>query len=119
MTRARALVVRVLVLQEGDQYLAQGIDYDLGSQAPSEGQAIQSFVRIFRAHVRRDLELGRAPLEGVPPAPERFFSAWECLEKGRDARLIVEVVSTLQDELPPAYVIHALADRASDLGTNR
>lgn len=118
MTRARALVVRVLVLQDGDQYLAQGIDYDLGAQAPSERQAIQSFVRIFKAHVRRDLELGRAPLEGVPPAPERFFNAWECLEKGRDGRLNLGVVSNLQDELPPAYVIHAVAHRLSDLGTS-
>ena len=78
---ARAILIRVLLIREGDQWLAQALDYDLATQAPSEPQAVESFFRILRARLRKDTQSGRAPLQGLPQAPHRFLDIWNRLEK--------------------------------------
>lgn len=113
--------MRVLVFRRERQYLAQGIDYDLTSQAPSEQQAIRSFVRLLRARLKRDTELGRRPLQGVPRAPQHYLEAWDQLEHDRgnqDDWFSVEPASDPLTDTPPAYVIHALGD-AGELGLKR
>ena len=121
VSRARALVVRVLVFRREGQYLAQGIDYDLTAQAPSEQQAIRSFVRLLKARLKRDAELGRRPLQGVPRAPRQYLEAWDRVEHHRVSRedgISVEPASDPLTDTPPAYVIHALGN-AGELGLNR
>jgi hypothetical protein len=111
MSRARPVFVRVLVVKQDGQWLAQGLEYDLNAQAPSEEQAFQSFVRQLLARVKRDVQLGRAPLHGVPEAPERFLDLWEERE---DDHLSVEPVSDPESSVPPAYVIHGITKSVAD-----
>lgn len=113
--------MRVLVFRREGQYLAQGIDYDLTAQAPSEQQAIRSFVRLLKARLKRDAELGRKPLQGVPRAPRQYLEAWDQVEQHRVSQedgISVEPASDPLTDTPPAYVIHALGN-AGELGLNR
>lgn len=64
MSRPKPLFVRVLVIWRGSQWLAQGLEYDLATQAPTDQQAIYSFLRILRARLLRDAQLGRSRSKG-------------------------------------------------------
>ena len=108
--------MRVLIVRQGSEYLAQGIDYDLTSQAPTEKQAILSFIRVFKARMKRDLELGREPLYGIPPAPQHFVDAWEEIQ---EEPLAVEPASDPHNDAPPTFVIHAISPPSRDLTPNR
>jgi hypothetical protein len=106
-------MVRVIVYQEDGQWLAQGLEYDLTSQAPSPQQAIESFGRIFGARVQKDIKLGRKPLHGIGPAPEEFFDRWQGDHLGAEETLSPDPHS----EVPPAYVIHQIS-ASSNHGSN-
>lgn len=102
------LYIRVLVIQQGDQWLAQGLDYDLASQGSDDRQAIQSFVRILLARLKRDHQQGTAPLQNLPQAPDHFFELWDRLARQQDS-LTVQPASDPTGDLPPAYVIQHIA----------
>lgn len=100
------MFIRVLVLQLQGQWLAQGLEYDLSAQGQSDKQAVDSFIRLLRARLRRDLALGRVPLADLQEAPERFQELWAELDK-TDGDL--HTSSVVGDEIPPAYVIRQIA----------
>ena len=105
MSRVQPILIRVLIARHGDQWHAQGLDFALSAQAPSEKQAIRSFLRIVRARLKLDRERGRKPLEGLPPAPERYFEVWDRLEREGHEDLPAELASDPAADTPPAYVI--------------
>lgn len=108
------LFIRVLVLRHGEQWLAQALEFDLAAQGSTGDQAINSFIRILRARVTRDLEMGRIPLVGLPAAPDKFFQQWARLMREHD-HLTTEPV-TLPDEapIPEAYVISRIAEYSNE-----
>ena len=111
LQRRPPITVRVLVIQRGnDQWLAQGLDCDIAAQGQSDDQAIRSFLRLLQARIRRDLQNGRQPLEGLPPAPDHFFDKWERLERKFD-RLVTD--SNTAGNVPAAYVIQQILQRGS------
>jgi hypothetical protein len=108
--------IRVLVLKQEGQWLAQALDHNLSAQGSSEKQAVQSFFRILRARLRADRDHGREPLSGLPPAPDRFFDIWDRKMRELHAGLVTE--SALEpDGVPPAYVIKQIiqGDGGADL----
>jgi hypothetical protein len=110
--QGRPLIIRVVVMRQGDQWLAQGLEFNLSTQAPSEPQAVRGFLRVLTAHIRRDHELGRQPLQGVPPAPERFEDLWAHVTKEMPWQQVV--IGDLSNDIPPAYILPALAQNGSD-----
>ena len=111
--RLASVFVRVIVYRDKDQWLAQGLEYDLNAQAPSERQAIQSFVRLLGARVLKDAQLGRIPLAGIEPAPEAFFDSW------REDHLSVETATPeSHSDIPPAYVIHQVTETSGTRNAN-
>lgn len=84
------------MIQQGDQWLAQALDVNLAAQGSSDKQAIGSFMRILRARLHRDFQNGRAPLSGLPPAPDRFWDAWEKAQVEND-HFVTQQVSTTAD----------------------
>lgn len=114
MSQGPARLLRVLVIQHGTQWLAQGLDYNLATQAPSQEAAVQGFLRILRAHLRKDAELGREPLAGIGPAPSRFFSVWHEME--RRSTLPSPVLVDDQGQISaPLYLQAAVAQSANEL----
>lgn len=108
--RLTALYLRVLVIKQGEQWLAQALDYNLSAQAPSDDQAVQAFIRILRARLRMDHERGKTPLQGLPQAPDRFFEVWERLERELHDGLVTEPASEPEEGIPPAYVIKQIVN---------
>jgi hypothetical protein len=114
-------VLRVLVVCRDGQFLAQGIEFDLNAQAPSEKQAVQSYLRILRARAKYDLDAGREPLAGVPPAPKQYIDAWAQLEEQHRQNSESFPADAALDPLGnqiPAYVIHAIASTSINLDVN-
>ena len=77
MAPERPDVLRVLLLQEGNFWVAQCIDKDIAAQGLDPDGARRSFLRTLGAQVRLDLERGLTPLENIPRAPDWYFYAYE------------------------------------------
>jgi hypothetical protein len=114
-SKAVPLAIRVLLVHQGDQWLAQAVDFDMSAQAPSNKLAVDAFLRILRAHYRRDRELGRTPFESLPEAPRRFADAWDKIPRTKSRVIPAED----GDKMPPAYLIEAIAKNDSDINLGK
>jgi hypothetical protein len=113
------IYIRVLIVRQGGQWLAQCLEHDLAAQAPSEKKAIGSFIRIVKARLHRDYRAGRQPFEGLPPAPAHFLDAWNRLI-GDDETLMTKTVSLPDDDnIPDAYVISQIAKNNGENGVTQ
>jgi hypothetical protein len=101
----------VVVTRRGGQWVAQGLEYNLSAQAPSDRQAIRAFVRILRAHIRKDIQLGRPLLFGVPGAPNEAIEAWKQIESRASKSWESVNQSDLPPDTPPAYILAAAIRR--------
>jgi hypothetical protein len=116
--RHAPVYIRVLVLKQGDQWLAQGLECDIAAQGPSDQLAINSFIRILRARLARDHNSGREPLAGLPRAPERFEATWNRLVAR--GHLVTEAVAIPDDDpvpVPDAYVISQIARNTGEVAS--
>ena len=76
----RPLPMNIVVFMQGTHYIAQCLEYDLGAQGKTIGELKKSFMRVLAAQVTMDQKAGRAPLEGIPRAPSKYFEMWEHAE---------------------------------------
>ena len=82
--------VRVLVLRDGDAWVAQCIEYDIGAQASTVDELTERLSLTLDAEMQHTLEQGGSPFAGIPPAPSHFGDIWEKtageFRPGRDLR---------------------------------
>ena len=71
------LQVNAIAFKEGDAWVVQGIEYDIVAHAYDVVTAPYAFLRAVVENMVITEHLGRNPLEGVKPAPERFRSMYE------------------------------------------
>ena len=69
--------VNAIAFKEGDAWVVQGIEYDIVAHAYDIVAAPSAFMRAVVENIVITKHLGRNPLEGVKPAPERFRSMYE------------------------------------------
>ena len=69
--------INVVVYEDGDLWIAQGIEYDIAAYADSLSQAVSKFERALIANLAMNVELGRPGLEKIGPAPQRFRELFE------------------------------------------
>lgn len=86
--------VRVVVFEEGEYYIAQCLEYDICTQAKSLKELQKRFALNFFSNIAVCLELGRAPLAGIPKAPKRY---WEMFE---NAQFEVKARDEMQGVVP-------------------
>ena len=111
------MYVRVLVVHQGDQWLAQALEFDLAAQGPTDKSAVDAFLRLFKARARHDHELGKQPFASLPPAPDSFFEAWDRLSREDEAPNHFTPADDFDDDdLPPAYILQAIAKNSTDVG---
>jgi hypothetical protein len=80
-----ALEVRVILYQEGDRWIAQGLEFDVTARGSSPPDAAERFLAKMGAELVMSEELGdTSPLSGVNQAPEKFWRMWA------DARMSVD-----------------------------
>lgn len=69
--------IRVVVFQEGDAWVAQALEYDIGAQATDLQALERRFAMTLRAELEESLKRGRTPFGGIDPAPEYFHKMWD------------------------------------------
>jgi hypothetical protein len=74
---SRSVEIRVIVFQDQGQWVAQGLEHDIGAQAADLDTLYERFVATLEAEVQMSLESGGAPLAGIAAAPGRFHQMWE------------------------------------------
>lgn len=69
--------VRAVVLHEGDLWVAQCLEYDIGAQAPDLDSLRTRLDVALRFELMESLERTGQPFGGIDPAPRRFHDLWE------------------------------------------
>lgn len=64
--------LRFVFMQDGVCWIAQCLEYDLGGEGATPQEAAAAVFDAIAARIALDRVLGRAPLAGVPEAPEKY-----------------------------------------------
>ena len=76
----QSYTIRAVVFQEGEWLSAQCLEYDIATQAKTLDDLSYELQRILVGHVVTSKKLGKAPFEGVPRAPRKY---WEMFERSK------------------------------------
>jgi hypothetical protein len=76
MESQHPILLHIVLLQEGEFWVAQALEYDIAAQGKDIKGAQRAFLRTLSAQVQLDIDNGRTPLEGIGPAPEWYFQAF-------------------------------------------
>ena len=71
------ITISAILYQEGNSWIAQGLEYDITAQAPTLPALQDRFATKVAAEVAISLDLDRKPLEGIGRAPESFWRMFE------------------------------------------
>jgi hypothetical protein len=73
----QSLTIRVIVFRDSGLWVARGLEYDIGAQAPDLDTLHARFEAALEAEMQMSLEDSGVPFAGVEPAPERFHEMWK------------------------------------------
>jgi hypothetical protein len=68
--------IGVLLSKEGDHWLAQCVEYDIGAQARDLGELRKRLLIAVRAERDESLRRHGKPFAGIGPAPRHFHDLW-------------------------------------------
>lgn len=77
------LKIHVVVFRNGDLFVAQCLEYDIATQAPTVPKILYEVERIIAAHLLMAEKEGGEPFAHLPKAPKRFWQMY----KDANARL--------------------------------
>ena len=69
--------VRVLVIQEGDTWVAQALEYDIGAQAPDLDCLKRRFEMTVDVELDESVRRTGIPFGGLSSAPSYYHEMWE------------------------------------------
>lgn len=69
--------INAVAFQDGDAWIAQGIEYDIVALAHDVRDLPDAFSRAVMENICITEHLGRAPLQGIKAAPEHFRQLFE------------------------------------------
>jgi hypothetical protein len=69
--------IRVLVSKEGDQWVAQCLEYDIGAQAPDLDQLRNRLIATIEDEFEESMRRHGKPFVGIDKAPSYFYEQWE------------------------------------------
>jgi hypothetical protein len=104
MKKYHQLILRVLIIQQGDLWAAQCIDHDIVAQGKSIKDAKQAFERTVIGQILHDLENHREPLAAFPPAPQKLQ---ELFDKVADVTL-ADKGPILPEGMPSAFICNQI-----------
>ncbi len=70
-------LISVLLIEDGDLWVAQCLEFDLGGQGATQEEAAAALSRHLRAQVTVDRMLGKEPLADIARAPERYWQLYK------------------------------------------
>ncbi len=66
--------VRTLLIQEGDLWSIQCLEYDIAAQGRTIDEAKNAFEKTFLGQIALDIKEDREPFEGIEKAPQEFWN---------------------------------------------
>jgi hypothetical protein len=69
--------VRAVIFQEGEAWVGQCVDYDIGAQAPSIDLLLGRLEAVIRAERDQSKIVNGEEFAGIPASPERFKAMWD------------------------------------------
>ena len=78
------LIINVIAYQEGDTWIAQGIEFDIVARARTPDAVPEAFSKAVAKTIVVALELHGKPFAGIGKAPDRFQAMFD----GAHARLV-------------------------------
>lgn len=73
---AQSINIRSVIFQDGDHWVAQCLEYDIGAQA-ADIPTLQARLRVaLTAECEASLEAHGKPFAGIDPAPAYFHNLW-------------------------------------------
>ena len=104
------LDLRVLFYQEGTNWIAQCIEFDVNAHGHDIASAQDAFFRAFAASLVIHIQNHKDPLTSIPKAPVYFANRFE---QARQQQLAGEATWRLPASLalPAPHVIHAIERR--------
>ena len=100
-------IIHVLLIREGDFWVAQALDVDIAAQGRTISLAQKAFIHTVNAQLRLDRVHGREPFQGIAAAPQLYWDAF--FKHARD----LEQTVVEGDNVLPAYMIQAIADEGA------
>src|SRR5689334_6392027 len=98
--------IHVVLLREGDLYVAQCLEYDIAAQGETLDQVRLNFERALVGQICVDVHHDIKPLSKTPKAPAKYWKLWENAERLGDERPIyVPPPSADEADIPPAYML--------------
>jgi hypothetical protein len=77
MAQSKEFNIRVVFYQEDDFWIAQCLEYDIGTQAKTFAEAQASFERTFAAEIQYSARKGEATFASIEAAPAHFHELWD------------------------------------------
>jgi hypothetical protein len=100
------LKLSVLLLRADTGWVAQCLEYDFVAQGKTIPGVKEAFSRALVGQVLVDIEHKQEPLSGFAPAPQEYWDKFKQAERLVDRQPIIVPA----ESLPPAFMIHAVAD---------
>jgi hypothetical protein len=97
------LKLTILFLREGPLTVAQCLEYDIAAQGDGIDEALRAWGDVLAGQIIVDIRAGREPLSDVRPAPDYYFDMVP-----RSKRLADPTPVRLPDDVPPAWMLHAM-----------
>ncbi len=69
--------LRVVILKEGDTWIAQCVEYDIGAQAKDLDELQSRFEAVFEAERAESVRVHGEEFAGIEPAPTLYAEMWE------------------------------------------
>ena len=95
---------------EGDAWVAQGLEHDLAAQGPTLELAQRAFLHALAGQFKLDTMKQRSPLAHLQPAPMKYWRAWDQATAKQLVKAPPVPAADSDVPFPPAYVIQAITD---------
>ncbi len=96
--------ISVLFLQEDNQWVAQGLEYDIAAQGKSISKAKKSFEKTIIGQIILDLKDSLEPLNGIEKAPQMYWDIFKKAERLKEPTKFV-----MPKSICPQFRIDAIA----------
>jgi len=99
--------IKVLIFREEGYWIAQCLEYDILSQATTLKEVIQKLRMNILANAIICKHFGREPLQGLKPAPRKFWDMYKKADiSANDDLQHVSAADVVMPEFIPAYKIN-------------
>lgn len=69
--------IRTLIMKEGDSWVAQCLEYDVGAQAGDLDTLRTRLQAVLDAELEQSMAVHGKPFAGIEPAPAYFHNLWD------------------------------------------